>query len=134
MLKPAIALVLLAHGIGHSIGLLQLFKVAVISPGWDGQSWLLTPVAGDGVTHLVAAVLWTAALVGFVLLAAVVLGWLPVVWFNPLAVASAALSLAGIVLFPTAFPPFSMLGAAAVDLVVLAAVAWYHWLPTDLGA
>lgn len=33
MIKIVIALVLLGHGIGHSMGLLQIFKVATISPG-----------------------------------------------------------------------------------------------------
>jgi hypothetical protein len=38
MLKIVIALVLLAHGIGHSMGLVQLFKVATVH-------WLPTDLA-----------------------------------------------------------------------------------------
>jgi hypothetical protein len=46
MLKLVAAVVLLAHGIGHSLGLLQLFKVATVNPEWHGDSWLLTGLAG----------------------------------------------------------------------------------------
>ena len=36
MLRIAIVLILFAHGIGHSMGLLQLFKLAAINPAWKG--------------------------------------------------------------------------------------------------
>lgn len=32
-----------------------------------------------------------------------------------------------------AFPTFSSLGALVVDLVMVAAVGWYHWVPNDLA-
>jgi len=134
MLKIGIALVLLAHGIGHSMGLLQVFKVATVNPAWHGDSWILTGPAGTTVTNLVGSVLWIASIVGFAALAAVVIGWLPATWFAPIAVGSAAVSLAGIALFPVAFPLVSTLGAFVVDAVVLAGVLWFHWLPTDLTA
>jgi len=134
MFKIVIALVLLAHGIGHSMGLLQLFKVASVNPQWHGDSWILTGPAGTTVTQVVGGLLWTAAIIGFAALAATVLGWLPASWFPPLAVGSAVVSLAGLLLFPIAFPTFSTLGALVVDVVVLVAAIWYHWLPADAGA
>lgn len=134
MLKIIIGLVLLAHGIGHSMGLLQIFKVASVNPQWHGDSWLLTGVAGPTVTQAVGAILWTIAIIGFAAVAGVVVGWLPAEWWQPLAIASSVVSLVGIVFFPIAFPLFSTLGAAAVDVVVLAAVLWFHWVPADLGA
>jgi len=134
MFKVVIVLVLLAHGIGHSMGLLQLFKVATVNPHWHGDSWILTGPAGTTVTQLVGGFLWTAAIVGFAALAGTVLGWLPASWFPPLAVGSAVVSLAGLLLFPIAFPTFSTLGALAVDVVVLVAAIWYHWVPADAGA
>jgi hypothetical protein len=72
--------------------------------------------------------------VGFALLAAVVVGWLPEAWFAPLAVVSAVVSLAGLLMFPTAFPLFSTIGAAVVNVVVLYAVFMLHWVPSDLAA
>ena len=83
MLKTVIAVVLLAHGIGHSMGMLQMLKVATVNPSWNGDSWLLTGAVGTTVTQVVGVVLWVAAIVGFAALAASVMGWLPVAWFQP---------------------------------------------------
>lgn len=124
MLKVVIALILASHGIGHSMGLLQLFKVATVNPQWNGDSWLLTGPAGPTLTHLVAAVVWVLAMVGFAALAAVTVGWLPEGWFAPLAVGASIASLAGLFLFPTAFPVFSTVGALAANVAVLVAVVW----------
>jgi hypothetical protein len=131
VLRILIALILVAHGVGHSMGLLAVFRVATVNPAWDGSSWLLTGPTGKMATQAVAVLLWTAAIVGFTALAAVVLGWLPSAWFTPLAVGSAVVSLVSLLLFPAAFPPFSTIGALVVDLAVLGAVGWYHWLPGD---
>ena len=133
MIKIVIALVLLAHGIGHSMGLLGIFNVAKPNPAWHGDSWLLTRPVGPTAAHLVGGVLWTAAIVGFAGVAAVVVGWLPASWWVPLAVGSCAASLAGIVFYPIAFPTFSTVGALAVDAAVLIAVLWYQWVPADLA-
>jgi hypothetical protein len=134
MLKVVIALALLAHGIGHSMGLLGIFKVATVNPDWHGDSWILTGPAGTTLTNVVGSVLWIAAIVGFAAVAATVVGWLPETWFAPLALGSSVVSLVGVVFFPVAFPVFSTIGAVAVDLTVIVAVAWYHWLPSDLTA
>ncbi len=134
MLKVIIALVLLAHGIGHSMGLLQVFKVATVNPAWHGDSWLLTAPAGTTVTQAVGVVLWTLAIVGFAALGAVVIGWLPAAWFPSVAIGASLVSLAALLLFPMAFPPFSTLGALVVNVAVLVAVIWYQWVPSDLTA
>jgi hypothetical protein len=134
MLKIIIALVLLAHGLGHSMGPLGLFKVAAINPAWHGDSWLLTGPAGPTVTNVVGVALWSVALVGFALVAAVVVGWLPEGWWQPLAVVSSVASILGILLFPAAFPVFSTVGALVIDVAVLVAVLGMHWVPSDLAA
>jgi hypothetical protein len=133
MLKLIIALVLFAHGVGHSMGLLQVFKIATVSPQWNGDSWLLRGSAGPTVSQVVAVSLWTLAIVGFVALAAVVLGLLPEAWWIPLAIGSSAASLAGLILFPVAFPLFSTLGALVANVAVLVAVLWWQWVPSDLA-
>jgi hypothetical protein len=134
MLKYVIALVLLAHGIGHSLGLLQVFKVATVNPSWQGDSWILTAPFGVTVTQAVGTVLWTAAIVAFAALAGTVMGWLPAAWFQPLAIGASIVSLVGLVLFPIAFPTFSTIGALIVDLGLLAATIWYGWQPSDVTA
>ena len=133
MIKFVIGLVLIAHGIGHSMGILGVFKVAQVNPAWQGDSWALTSLAGDSVTQLVGAVLWSVAMIGFIALGLVVFGWLPAGWWQPLAIVSSIASLLGVVLFPMAFPTFSTVGAVVVDLAVLYAV-WSGWLPSDLPA
>ena len=65
--------------------------------------------------------------------AGVVLGWLPSDWWTPFALVASVASLAGIVLFPSAFPNFSTLGALSVDIAVLVAVLWARWTPADLA-
>jgi hypothetical protein len=128
-MKFVIAAVLFAHGIGHVMAPLQVFKVAVINPAWAGDSWLLTGAGGQTLGQAIGMVLWMTALVGFVVAAAVVMGWLPVTWWVPLAVVSSIASLAAIGLFPTAFPTFSTIGAVVVDLATLLAVLGLHWVP-----
>ncbi len=134
MLKLAIALVLAAHGVGHSMGILGAFKLAFVNPAWQGDSWILGDLVGPGPTQAIGTALWALAIVGFIMLGGVVLGWLPVAWWQPLAVASSVASLLGVALFPIAFPTFSTLGALAVDLGVLVAAIWYGWSPSDLTA
>jgi len=134
MLKVVIALVLLAHGIGHSMGMLQVLKVATVNPQWNGDSWVLSGFAGTTMTHAVGVVLWTAAIVGFAGVAAVVVGWLPESLWQPLAIGSALVSIAGLIVFPIAFPTFSTIGALAVNVALLVAVLWYHWVPSDMTA
>jgi hypothetical protein len=132
MFKIIIALILFAHGIGHIMGPLRVFNLATINPQWQGDSWLLGGL-GVGATNVIGVVLWLSALVGFSALAAVVLGWLPAEWWAPLAVFSSVASLAGVLLFPLAFPTFSTIGAVAVDLIVLASVV-LNWSVVEQAA
>jgi hypothetical protein len=134
MVRILIALVLFAHGVGHSLGLLQVFKVATVNPEWQGDSWLLSGLVSNTAAQMVGVVVWVVAMVGFIISAAIVMGWLPATWFAPVAVVSAIASLVGLLLFPFAFPPFSSLGAFVVDVGVLIAVMWAHWVPSDLTA
>ncbi|HYM82533.1 MAG TPA: hypothetical protein VEY67_00070 [Candidatus Dormibacteraeota bacterium] len=134
VLRFVLALVLLAHGIGHSMGLLAVSKVAVVNPAWTGDTWILGTVGGTTFIHAAGIVLWTVALVGFTALAAVVVGWLPTSLWAPAGIVASVASLIGIVLFPVAFPLFSTIGAAAVDLAVLAAIVWLSWTPADLAS
>jgi len=133
MFKIVVALILFAHGIGHIMGPLKVFNLATINPQWQGDSWLLGGL-GVGLTNVIGVGLWLSALVGFSALAAVVMGWLPGEWWAPLAVFSSLASLAGVLLFPVAFPTFSTIGAVVVDAVVLASVVWFHWTPAELAA
>ena len=133
MLPVVIGVVLIAHGIGHTMGILGVFGIARVNPAWHGDSWILTHLIGRRPTRAVGVALWTAALIGFVTLGAVVFGWLPEAWWVPLAIGSSAASLAGLALFPIAFPVFSSIGAFAVDAAVLIATLWFGWDPARLS-
>lgn len=134
VLRYLIALVLVAHGIGHSLGIIQTLRLATVNPAWNGESWLLSNVGGSALANAVGLALWSAALVGFVLAGGIVLGWLPLDWWRPIAVGASLCSLAGILLFPAAFPLTSTVGALVVDLVVLGAVVLADWTPGHLAA
>lgn len=133
MLRIAIALILFAHGIGHSMGLLQLFRLAVINPEWKGDSWVLAGTASP-VSAVLGVVVWTVAIIGFLASAAILLGWLPATWWQPVAIGAAVASLVGLFLFPTAFPTASSFGAFVVDAAVLVAVLWAGFGPAQLAA
>jgi hypothetical protein len=132
MVRIVIALVLLAHAIGHVLGPLQVLRISTVNPEWHGDSWLLSGL-GTSVSQIAGLAIWIAALVGFVAVAAVVMGWLPAEWWAPLAIGSSVVSLMGIVLFPAAFPTFSTIGAVVVDVAVLLGVFWLNWSPAALA-
>lgn len=134
MIKLLIGGVLLAHGIGHSLGPLQVFRVATVNPQWQGDSWLLSGLLGTPLAQGIGVVLWVLSIVGFAAVTGVVVGWLPASWWQPLTIGSAAISLVSIALFPMAFPSFSTLGAVAVDVALLVAVLAYQWTPSDVPA
>lgn len=136
MVKIVLGIVLVAHGIGHALGLLPLtgFAPTATLPGWTGHSWIV-PTSPPALGQVLGGALWAAALVGFIALGIVVLGWLPASWWEPLAVGAAIASLAAIALFPAGFPTVvNIVGAAVVDIVLLAAVVINHWTPASLDA
>jgi hypothetical protein len=132
--RIVIGIVLIAHGIGHSMGILGVSEIAKVNPSWQGDSWILTDRVGRRVARVVGVALWATAMIGFVALGATVFGWMPDTWWRPLAIASSIASIAGLVLFPTAFPIFSSMGAFAIDAAVLVATLWYGWGPGALAS
>jgi hypothetical protein len=129
MVGWVVALVLFAHGIGHSLGILGATNVATINPDWHGDSWLLTAPLGAGPARAIGVALWSVALVGFVAAAAGVVGWLPAATFGPLVIVAATASIAAIACFPVAFPTFSTIAALVVDVGVILAVVVGRWQP-----
>ena len=133
MLRIVIAIVLVAHGIGHVLGPLQALKISQVNPAWDGDSWLLTRIVGPTITQTAGLALWAIALVGFIAAAAIAMGWLPIAWWAPVALGSAVVSLLAIALFPAAFPAFSTVAAAIVDILLIVAIVVARWTPEPSG-
>jgi hypothetical protein len=132
-LKIIIGLVLIAHGIGHGLGYAPIFGWAK-AEGWSGDSWMLTGALGPTVSNVIALVLWTIPLVGFVLVGLGVFGvGIPADWIRPMAVVSSVVSIVGVVLFWDALPALtSKIGAIAIDVIVLWAVIVAHWPSSEV--
>src|SRR5690242_751745 len=117
MVRIIVALVLIAHGLGHSMGVLAAWTT--IPSGLTNRPWLFsTGVLMDSTMGRVWSVLWLAALL--VTTAGGVGLLLHQDWWRTVAVAGAILSLVAIAPWLAAMPPFSAFGAVAVDILVLA--------------
>jgi len=131
-----IGAVLLLHGLGHGGAIGALAWIQRFGPSRTGawkaaRSWLMPSLPASTAT-LLASAFWAAALAGFVLAALSFWGILPIGWWQSLAVASAAVSMAGIILFFGNWPLFNTLAALAVNVGVLVAVLWLSWPPESV--
>lgn len=130
MLKILIVLVLVAHGIGHSIG---------VAGGWGnnawggtGESWLLTPTLGRS-TAVLEGLIWLIPAIGFLTAGGALLAGMDA--WRALALGSSVVSLLAIAVFPQQLPAFSTIAAAAVDVAVIVGLLVLEWPSVDaLGA
>jgi hypothetical protein len=124
MLKLVLAVVVLAHGVGHLLFLGSSLRVAE----WAGQtshSWLLTSTLGDVPSRAIASSIWVATIVLFV---AGVAGFLlDASWWRQATVAGAVVSITGIVLFWDGLATSSAAFALAFDVVLLVSLLVAHW-------
>jgi len=121
MLRYLITIALFAHGIGHLLFLANSW--GVWKGGDEGRSWLFsgTLSAGQAVEGIFG-LLWLILLVGFV---AVSWGYLThQSWWPQLGLASAAISLAMIVLWWGGLVVGSAFFALVFDLAVITVVLW----------
>jgi hypothetical protein len=121
MLRYLITIALFAHGIGHLLFLTNSW--GIWKGGDEGRSWLFSGILGAGQTvEGLFGLLWLIPLVGFV---AVSWGYLTHQgWWPQLALASAAISLAMIVLWWGGLAVGSAFFALVFDLAVIAGVLW----------
>ena len=124
VVKVVVAGVLGAHGIGHVMGWMPPLGLARFE-GVASGSWLLSGVAGEGVTRVLAVGLFVLPTAGFVVAAAGLLLGQP--WWRSVAVASAVTSLAASALYPQALPLGSTIGSLAVNGAVLLGVLVAGW-------
>jgi hypothetical protein len=125
LLKLVVAGVAGAHGIGHVLGWMPAWGITKFE-GLSSRSWLLSDALGDGLTRALGGARWLAPTIGFVVAAG---GFFAdQSWWRPLATASAVASLVAIVLFWEALPAGSRIGAIAVNLAAIGAVAT-NWQP-----
>lgn len=133
-IKLVAAGVLLLHGLGHAgaLGALAWIRFRPGTPTGDwlsARSWLVPSLPADTATTL-ASTFWVVALVGFVIAAMAFWGVVvPGEVWRPLAVASAVVSIAGIVFFFGTWPMFNTLAALGVNVAVLVALLALRWPP-----
>jgi hypothetical protein len=137
VLRAIVAFVFAFHGVGHAMGIipaLGIVKTDKASQGWlknwSSHSWLLTDLVGWRASAILCAVLYGAALVGFVGALLALLGWgVPHDWWRTVAVVSAAISLAALLLFWNGlillFP--HKVGALAINVVTLGCLLALSW-------
>ena len=127
-LQWLIALVLLIHAVGHTMGILPAAGYS-LSPTWTSHSWLLSGILGQPVADGLSTAVWLAVTVGFLLAFLALLGWgAPHDWWRPLAIVSAVISLLGLFLFWNAFASwFNKAGAILVNVAILIGLLVRHW-------
>lgn len=126
------AAILAFHAIGHFTGILAALQVFNVK-GWNGESWLLTPLVGDAAARIVSIVLFAVILIGFLVVVLALLAWgVPYAWWRPLAIVMACLSLVTVALYWNAFVLFfpNKLGAIGVNIAVIVCLLVLNW-PTD---
>lgn len=131
-LRIIIGLVLLVHGIGHSMAFFPALNISSTDK-WHHRSWLLTPLIGDTASRVVNILLFGAAFVGFIAATLALFSWLvPHETWRQLSVISAVISLVALALFWNAFVAFfpNKIGAIAVNATVLICLLWLNW-PTE---
>jgi hypothetical protein len=134
-LRIIIAIVIIAHGIGHCLGVVPAFGVK-LTPTHSAKSWLFTGIIGETGSRILIALIFSAAIVGFIGAGLGMFGWLvPGSMWMKLAAWSSILSIAGLVLFVNAFPTVfpNLVGAMAVNIAVLISLYWLHWPPDIVG-
>ncbi|HEX6551670.1 MAG TPA: hypothetical protein VF026_02825 [Ktedonobacteraceae bacterium] len=121
MWRYLIAIVLLAHGIGHIMPFMAAWTPQRSQVGFSDAPWIFSGSVGVG-----SPIGQAFGLLGLVALIGFVAGALGLVtqqaWWPTVTIAAAAISIVTIVPWVTTWPPASMIGALLVDAAVLAAL------------
>jgi hypothetical protein len=131
-----IFVVLLAHGIGHTMGVLAALGLSTME-SWSTHSWLLSDVFGENVNRAICGVLYAVSVVLFVIVSLSLMDWIvPHDSWRTLAVIAAAISLVTVIVYwqgLVALVP-NKVGALAVNIAVLAGYFIADWpSEADIG-
>ena len=130
-LKIIIAIIFLAHGLGHVLGIFSAFGMK-LSQTHSPDSWLFSGFLGDTFTRIICIVFMLVSLLLYVGAGFGLLNWLvPQSSWLPLAFIASIISLAAIILFwnalPFTFP--NKIGAIIVNAGVIILFQIMHWPP-----
>ncbi len=120
-IRILIAGALFVHGIGHTLG---FWKPARNFPFIN-----LT----EAQLRIAGGITWVLVIAGFVIAAMGFYGIIiPAIWWRPVAVIFAIISLAGLLLFGRSWPIFNFIGASALNIAVLVALLGVNWPPMGM--
>lgn len=130
ILRIIIAIVLIAHGIGHVMGIMTAAGMK-LSDSTSPDSWLLTRILGDTIPRILAVIIWGLATIGFIAAGMGLLNFLvPFESWQDLAIGSSIISLLALILFPFGLATtFNKVGAVVIDVAVLVSLLWLNWPP-----
>ncbi|MEJ2289204.1 MAG: hypothetical protein P8Y02_11285 [Deinococcales bacterium] len=126
-----LAVALLAHGVGHVLGLMPLFGVSANGP-WHNRSWLLAGGSAEAVGRWLAPAVWLVAVAAFTVVGLGLLGvGVQGTSWRAWAIVAAVVSAVAIVVFWHGFPTtFNKVAALAVDGALL---WWVLRLPATVA-
>jgi cation transport ATPase len=114
LIRTLIAGALFVHGVGHTLGFWM-----------PTRSWVFGRFMGEPTLRVVSGVFWVVSAIGFVAARVAFLGiLLPHEWWRSLALATAVVSLVGLVVFIGNWPAFNTIRAVGMNVAVLVALLW----------
>jgi hypothetical protein len=124
MLRLILAVILIAHGLGHIMGFLAAWTN--VPMGFTDRSWLLsTGVTVQSALGKAFGLLWLVALVALV---GAGLGvWLRADWWPTLAIVGSVISLLAILPWWNTVAPSPRIWASLVDIVTIAVLLVPSW-------
>lgn len=128
VLRWIIGLTVLAHGIGHVLFMPLLSEAMRLQS--SGHSWLLSAIAGDGPTRVIASTVGAAVVAAFVITAGGIL--LQTGWWRMVAVGAAVASAVLIVVMWDGLVTAPATAALAFDVALLVALVVLHWPTADV--
>ncbi|MFN2153192.1 MAG: hypothetical protein ACK2T5_16420 [Anaerolineales bacterium] len=134
-LRTIIAIFLFVHAIGHIQGVIASLGV-VKSETWNVRSWLFDGLLGEKGSRILALILFSVCVLGFLATAFSFLGiGLPHDLWRTLAVIFAIPSVLGLIAYWNAFAMFfNKIGAIGVNAWILVGVLMLNWpSEADLG-
>ena len=127
-LRTIIAIFLFVHAIGHIQGVIASLGV-VKSETWNVRSWLFDGLLGEKGSRILALILFSVCVLGFLATAFSFLGiGLPHDLWRTLAVIFAIPSVLGLIAYWNAFAMFfNKIGAIGVNAWILIGLLILHW-------
>ncbi|MHA1945480.1 MAG: hypothetical protein ACXAC6_04645 [Candidatus Hodarchaeales archaeon] len=116
---------IIAHAIGHTLGVIHTFDIVTLSGMPSNESWLLTGQLKMGQTVIrIISVLWVVVVIGFLITAGAF--WFEVSWWKNLATLMVVLSIVLFTIWFNSFPINTSIGATIGNIVVIVGLLQFN--------